>query len=101
MRAPRMLEPLRIRDFALLWSGITVALVGDGIFLVALAWQTYELSNSPSALGWISAAYVAPAHGRSPARGRCAHRPLRAAQADDRRRRDPRRHDRRRLSARG
>jgi MFS family permease len=60
MRAPRMLEPLRIRDFALLWSGISVSLVGDGIFLVALAWQTYELSNSPSALGWISAAYVAP-----------------------------------------
>ena len=39
---------------------MTVSLVGDGIFLVALAWQTYELSNSPSALGWISAAYVAP-----------------------------------------
>lgn len=60
MRAPRMLEPLRIRDFRLLWTGMTVSLVGDGIFLVALAWQTYDLSNSPSALGWISAAYVTP-----------------------------------------
>jgi len=55
-----MLEPLGIRDFALLWAGMSVSLVGDGIFLVALAWQTYELSSSPSALGWISAAYVAP-----------------------------------------
>src|SRR4051794_30450904 len=60
MRAPRMLEPLGIRDFRLLWAGMTVSLVGDGIFLVALAWQTYELSSSPSTLGWISAAYVSP-----------------------------------------
>ncbi len=55
-----MLEPLRIRDFALLWTGMTVSLVGDGILLVALAWQTYELSNSPSTLGWIAAAYTLP-----------------------------------------
>ena len=55
-----MLEPLRIRDFALLWTGMSVSLVGDAIFLVALAWQTYELSNEPSALGWILAAYVTP-----------------------------------------
>jgi MFS family permease len=60
MHAPRLLEPLRIRDFRLLWTGMTVSLVGDGIFLVALAWQTSELSSSPSALGWIFAAYVAP-----------------------------------------
>ena len=55
-----MLEPLKIRDFALLWSGMTVSLVGDGILLVALAWQTYELSGSPSTLGWIAAAYTLP-----------------------------------------
>ena len=60
MRLPRMLEPLRIRDFALLWAGMSVSLVGDAIFLVALAWQVYELSNDPSALGWILAAYVTP-----------------------------------------
>ncbi len=60
MRLPRMLEPLRIRDFALLWAGMSVSLVGDAIFLVALAWQVYELSNEPSALGWIFAAYVTP-----------------------------------------
>ena len=55
-----MLEPLRIRDFALLWAGMSVSLVGDAIFLVALAWQVYELSNNPAALGWILAAYVMP-----------------------------------------
>src|SRR6478735_1769691 len=60
IRLPRMLEPLRIRDFALLWTGMSVSLVGDAIFLVALAWQVYELSNDPSALGWILAAYMTP-----------------------------------------
>jgi DHA3 family tetracycline resistance protein-like MFS transporter len=55
-----MLEPLRIRDFALLWAGMTTSLVGDFVFLVAYPWQTYQLTNNPAALGWISAAYVAP-----------------------------------------
>jgi DHA3 family tetracycline resistance protein-like MFS transporter len=55
-----MLEPLRIRDFALLWSGMTVSLVGDAMFVVALAWQTYDLSSSPESLGGIVAAYTAP-----------------------------------------
>src|SRR5437763_3577832 len=61
MRAPRMLEPLRVRDFALLWTGATTSLVGDFIFLVAYPWQTFQLTNDPAALGWISAAYFAPA----------------------------------------
>jgi MFS family permease len=55
-----MLEPLRIRDFALLWTGMTTSLVGDFVFLVAYPWQTYQLTNNPATLGWISAAYVAP-----------------------------------------
>src|SRR5438874_5761128 len=55
-----MLEPLRIRDFALLWAGMTTSLVGDFVFLVAYPWQTYQLTNNPATLGWISAAYVAP-----------------------------------------
>src|SRR5262249_14441279 len=57
---PRMFEPLRIRDFALLWTGMTVSLVGDSMFIVVLAWQTYDLSSSPASLGWIVAAYTAP-----------------------------------------
>jgi MFS family permease len=55
-----MLEPLRIRDFALLWTGMTTSLVGDFIFLVAYPWQTFQLTDNPAVLGWISALYFAP-----------------------------------------
>ena len=30
----KLLRPLRERDFALLWAGMTVSLLGDGIFIV-------------------------------------------------------------------
>jgi hypothetical protein len=46
----KMLRPLSIRDFALLWTGMSVSMLGDGITFVALAWQVYELSNLPTAL---------------------------------------------------
>ena len=39
----RSLAPLRHRDFRLLWSGMCVSLLGDGVFIVAMAWQIYEL----------------------------------------------------------
>jgi DHA3 family tetracycline resistance protein-like MFS transporter len=55
-----MLEPLRIRDFALLWTGMTTSLVGDFVFLVAYPWQTYQLTTHTSVLGWLSAAYLTP-----------------------------------------
>ena len=45
----RILSPLRHRDFRLLWIGMTVSLFGDGMFIVALAWQAYELKDAPSA----------------------------------------------------
>ena len=45
------LAPLRHRDFRLLWAGMTVSLLGDGIFLVAIAWEAYVLWNAPAALG--------------------------------------------------
>jgi MFS family permease len=51
---------LSIRDFALLWTGLTVSLVGDGIYTVAIAWQVYELSNAPTALAVVGAAWMAP-----------------------------------------
>ena len=41
----RMLAPLRHRDFRLLWIGMCVSLLGDGVFIVALAWQVYQLSD--------------------------------------------------------
>jgi Transmembrane secretion effector len=55
-----MLKPLAIRDFALLWAAMTVSLFGDGIFFVAIAWQTYELSNAPTALSVVGIAWTLP-----------------------------------------
>ena len=83
MRLPRMLEPLRIRDFALLWTGMTTSLVGDFVFLVAYPWLTYQLTSNPATLGWISAA-VLRADGDLPDRRRRAHRPDGPAAHDDR-----------------
>jgi MFS family permease len=56
----RMLTPLRHRDFRLLWSGMCVSLIGDGIFLVAMAWQVYALSNAPTALALVGIAMTVP-----------------------------------------
>ena len=55
-----ILRPLKIRDFALLWSGMTISLLGDGIYLVAIAFQVYDLSNSPTALSVVFFAWTAP-----------------------------------------
>jgi DHA3 family tetracycline resistance protein-like MFS transporter len=54
-----LLRPLRERDFALLWTGMTVSLLGDGIYTVAVAWQVYELSNKPGALALVGVAWTA------------------------------------------
>jgi DHA3 family tetracycline resistance protein-like MFS transporter len=59
-RRVQILTPLRHRDFRLLWIGMTASLLGDGIFYVALAWQAYELSNTPSALSMIGVAMTIP-----------------------------------------
>ena len=55
-----LLAPLRHRDFRLLWGGMTVSLVGDGIFLVAMAWQAYELWNAPAALSLLGIGMTIP-----------------------------------------
>ena len=39
---------------------MTVSLIGDGIFIVALAWQVYELSNAPTALSLVGLAMTIP-----------------------------------------
>ncbi len=53
-------ELLSVRDFVLLWSGGTVSLFGDGIYFVTIAWEVYRLSNAPTALGVVSAAFGLP-----------------------------------------
>lgn len=56
----QMLAPLRHRQFRLLWTGMTVSLLGDGIFYVALPWQVYQLSNAPTALSVVGIAMTVP-----------------------------------------
>ncbi len=55
-----MLRVLRHRNFALLWIGQSVSLLGDGIYTVAIAWLVYDISNAPSALGLVGLAWTAP-----------------------------------------
>lgn len=56
----RILQPLQIKDFRLLWTAMTVSFFGDGIYLVAIAWQVYELSNVPTALSLVGVAWSLP-----------------------------------------
>ena len=51
---------LRHRDFAIYWSGSVVSLVGSQFTTVAMAWQIYELTNSPLELGLLGLARGAP-----------------------------------------
>jgi uncharacterized membrane protein len=55
-----MLTPLRTRGFALLWSGMAVSLLGDGIYFVAVAWEAYRLSDAPTALSLVGVAWTLP-----------------------------------------
>jgi MFS family permease len=55
-----LLAPLRYRDFRVLWTGMTVSLVGDGVFLIAIAWESYVLWNAPAALSIVSIGMTVP-----------------------------------------
>lgn len=56
----KILSPLSLRDFRLLWTGMTISLFGDGIFYVALPWQVYQLSDAPTALAMVGIAMAVP-----------------------------------------
>ena len=45
------LRPLRHRDFALYWTGLTVSIVGDWMETTTTAWLLYEITKSPVLLG--------------------------------------------------
>src|SRR5262245_1762610 len=51
---------LGLRDFRLLWTGLIVSLLGDGVYVVAIAWQAYQISNSPVALAVTGVAWTLP-----------------------------------------
>jgi MFS family permease len=55
-----LLAPLRHRDFRVLWAGMTVSLLGDGVFLIAIAWETYALWNAPAALSIVGIGMTVP-----------------------------------------
>jgi predicted MFS family arabinose efflux permease len=59
--APRATTALRHRDFALLWSGQTVSLVGNGAFTVALPLEVLRLTGRPLELALIISARTVPA----------------------------------------
>ena len=40
----KILRPLSSRDFVLLSTGMTASFLGDGVYLVAIEWQAYDLS---------------------------------------------------------
>jgi MFS family permease len=51
MRVPRVLEPLRHRNFRLLWIGQTISILGNFIYAVALPFQILALGGSALQLG--------------------------------------------------
>jgi hypothetical protein len=55
-----VLRALRHRDFRLLWTGQAISLAGDGIYLVAIAWLVYDISNQPGALAVVGFAWTLP-----------------------------------------
>lgn len=49
----RLLRALSHRPFALLWAGRTISAVGDGVYLVVLAWFVIQTTGSAAANGVI------------------------------------------------
>jgi MFS family permease len=55
-----LLDSLRYRSFAFLWSGQAVSRFGDSLYRVALSWWVFEVIGSPEAMGTIQALAFAP-----------------------------------------
>ena len=55
------LRPLQHRDFRLLWIGQTVSMIGDGVYVFAVAWFVYnDLGASPAVFSLVGAAWAMP-----------------------------------------
>jgi MFS family permease len=61
MFSSKYFDPLRHRDFALLWSGQAVSQLGDGVFTVTLALEALAVDRSASGLSYVLAARLVPA----------------------------------------
>jgi MFS family permease len=55
-----MPSPLRHRDFRLFWTGLLLSSAGSQFTQVAMAWQIYELTDSPLQIGMIGLARAVP-----------------------------------------
>jgi hypothetical protein len=55
-----ILKPLAVRDFAFLWTGMTISMIGDGIYLVSIAWQVLSIEDRPGALALVGVAWSLP-----------------------------------------
>lgn len=59
MKLPRVFEPLRHRDFRLLWTGQTLTLFGSFVSQVAYPFQILQLGGSALELGALASIYTA------------------------------------------
>jgi MFS family permease len=57
---PALLSPLRHRDFRLFWTGLLLSSIGSQFTTVTIAWQIYELTDSPLQIGLIGLARAIP-----------------------------------------
>jgi MFS family permease len=56
-----VLRPLRHRDFRLLWIGQTISMIGDGVYVFAVAWLVYkDLGASPFVFSLVGFAWTFP-----------------------------------------
>jgi MFS family permease len=60
MNRRHLFSPLRHRDFCLFWTGLLLSSVGSQFTTVAMAWQIYELTNSPLQIGMIGLVRAVP-----------------------------------------
>ena len=58
MRLPRIIEPLRHRDFRLLWTGQTLTLLGSFVSNIAYPFQVLQLGGSAFELGAFVSAFT-------------------------------------------
>ncbi len=59
-RVPALRVLRQHHSFALLWSGQSISVMGDGVYKVALAWTVLQLTGSALALGAVFAATLMP-----------------------------------------